>query len=114
MNIDNLSPNEILKLLETCDELDFSELIHDLQNHLIKKEKEWVQQNLIYIYDISLKYHSFSLFQNYCGGIICENPKVFLKSDDIKLIEKSMFMSILKTDDLELEEIVMWDCVIQN
>ena len=36
INIDNLDANEILKLLEACDELCFDELIDDLQNFLIK------------------------------------------------------------------------------
>jgi len=69
--------------------MDFNELINDLQNHLIKTRKEWIQQNLIYVHKISLKHQSFGLLQDYCDEIIYEHPKVFLKSDDIKLIEKS-------------------------
>jgi len=109
----NLDPSEVLELLEACDELNFIELIDDLQNHLIKKEEEWAQQNLIYVYKISSKHQSFSLLQDYCDEITYEDPKAFLKFDDIELIEKSMFMSILKRDNLELEEIDIWDCVIQ-
>ena len=41
INIDNLDKNEILELLEACDELCFDELIDDLQNFLIKEEKEY-------------------------------------------------------------------------
>src|SRR5437763_8806308 len=93
--------------------MDFNELIDDLQNHLIKTRKEWIQQNLIYVHKISLKHQSFGLLQDYCDEIIYEHPKVFLKSDDIKLIEKSMFMSILKRDDLGLKEIDVWNCIIK-
>ncbi len=86
--------------------MDFNELIDDLQNHLIQKENEWIQQNLFYLHKTSLKHQSFSLLQDYCD-------KIILKSDDIKLIEKSMFMSILKRDDLRLEEIDVWNCIIK-
>ena len=67
--------------------MDFNELIDDLQNHLIQKENEWIQQNLFYLHKTSLKHQSFSLLQDYCD-------KIILKSDDIKLIEKSMFEKI--------------------
>ena len=109
MDIEGLSPNEILKLLETCDELDFNELIGDLQNHLIKKEEKWIQQNLIYIYEISLKHHSFDLLQEYCN----ENLNLLLKSDGMSTTKKSTFISILKRDDLGLKEIDIWDYVIR-
>ena len=49
INIDNLDKNEILELLEACDELCFDELFEDLQNFLMKEEKEWIQENLIFI-----------------------------------------------------------------
>src|SRR5437773_2653 len=114
INADNLDANEILELLETCDELCFDELIEDLQNFLIKGEKEWIQQNLIEIYKISIKHQSFNLLQDYCDELIYhDNAELLLKSKDIVVIEKPMFMSILKKDDLELREINIWDCVIR-
>src|SRR2546423_15581059 len=100
INIDNLDANEILELLEACDELCFDELIDDLQNHLIKEEKEWIQQNIIHIYKISSKHQSFNSLQDYCNELICENPKVVLNSNNVATIEKSMLVSILKMDDL--------------
>src|SRR6266487_1284312 len=86
VNIDNLDANEILELLEACDELNFNELIEDLQNNLIVKKNEWVHQNLVYINKLSSKYQSFNLLQDYCG--IDENPESFLKSGDIAGMKK--------------------------
>src|SRR5437588_8087616 len=113
INIDNLDANEILELLEACDELCFDELIEDLQNFLIKEEKEWIQENLMDIYKISSQYQSFNLLQDYCETLLYDNPELTLKSCDIAIIEKPMFISILKKDDLELKEIDIWDCVIR-
>jgi len=48
------------------------------------------------------------LIQDYCN----ENPEVLLKSNDFKTIEKSMLLSILKRDDLKLDEIDIWNCII--
>src|SRR5437588_8593030 len=113
ININNLNPNETLELLEACDELNIDELIEDLQNYLIVEKKEWIKQNLIYIHKISSHHQLFNLLHNYCNKLINENPVFFKKSNDFTMIEKSMFMTILERDDLELEEIDIWDCVIK-
>jgi len=68
-----LNPNETLKLLEACDELNIDELIEDLQNYLIVEKKEWIKQNLVYTHKISSHHQSFNLLHNYCS----ENPTFF-------------------------------------
>ena len=73
INIDNLDVNEILELLEACDELNFNELIDDLQNYLINEKNEWLHQNFIYVHKVSSK-HQFSSLQDFCDKLICENP----------------------------------------
>src|SRR6185369_17195403 len=113
VNIDNLGPNEILELLKACDELNVDELIEDLQNYLVFGEKEWIKQNLIYIHKISSYHQSLNFLYGYCNELINENPTLFLKSNDLTTIEKSMFMTILERDDLELKEIDIWDCIIK-
>ena len=74
MNIDDLDSIEIFKLLEACDELDFNELIDNLQNHLLNNEKEWIQHNLVRLNQISSKHHSFGLLQGYCKKIFENDP----------------------------------------
>src|SRR5439155_18694633 len=83
-----------------------------LQNYLIK-EKKWIQQNLIHTHKISSKHQLFNLLQDYCNKMICENPEIVLNSNNIATIEKSMIVSILKRDDLKMDEIDIWNCVIQ-
>src|SRR5438874_1798746 len=113
VNVDNLDACEILELLEACDELNFIELIEDLQNHLLIEHEEWIQKNLVHIHEFSLKYQTFNLLQGYYNELIDDNPELLLKSGDMVSIEKSMLITILKKDDLELDETNIWDCVIQ-
>src|SRR6185369_1047464 len=106
ININNLDANEILELLEACDELDFNELIDDLQNYLINEKNEWLHQNLIYVYKISSNHQFFNLLQDFCNKLICEDPRSILNfNDDVATIEKSMLISILERDDIKLDEI---------
>src|SRR5437763_1041715 len=113
IDINDLNPNEIIELLEACDELNIDELIEDLQNHLIVEEKEWIKQNLVYTHKISSHHQLFNALHNYCNKLINENPLVFLKSDDFMTIEKPMLISILEKDDLKVEEIYIWECVVE-
>ena len=108
-----MKPNETLELLEACDELNIDELIEDLQNYLIVEKKEWIEQNLVYTHKISSHHQLFNLLHNYCSELFDGNPTLFLKSNDFTMIEKSMLISILERDDLELEEIDIWDCVVK-
>src|SRR5439155_1279721 len=78
IDINSLNPNEILELLEACDELNIEELIEDLQNYLIVEKKEWVEQNLVYTHKISLHHQLFNLLHNYCNKLIDEDPDLFL------------------------------------
>ena len=108
-----MNPNETLKLLEACDELNVNELIEDLQNHLIVKGKEWIKQNLVYIHKISSHHQLFNVLHNYCNELFDENPALLFKSNDFTMIEKSMLMTMLESNDLKLEEIDIWDYVIK-
>ena len=112
-DINNLDENEILDLLTASDELNFNELIDDLQNYLINEKKQWIMQNLVYVHKISSEHQFFKLLQDYCAGIIHGNPEIFLKSNCIEMIEKPIFISILEKEDLDLDEIDIWECVIQ-
>src|SRR6266511_471201 len=105
VNVNNLDASEILELLEACDELNFNELVEDLQNQLLIKHKKWIQKNLIYFYKFSSKHQTFNLLQGYCNVLIDDNSELLLNSDDIVSIEKSMLITLLKKDDLGLDEI---------
>src|SRR6266511_44355 len=113
VNVNNLDASEILELLEACDELNFNELVEDLQSHLLIDHKEWIQQNLIYFYKFSSKHQTFNLLQGYCNELIDDNSESLLNSGDMVLIEKSMLITILKKDILGLDEINIWDHVIK-
>src|SRR5436305_4688161 len=108
VNVNNLDASEILELLETCDELNFNELVEDLQDHLLIQHKEWIQQNLIYFYKISSKHQTFNLLQGYYNELIDDNQELLLISGDMISIDKSMLTSILERDILRLNEFIIW------
>src|SRR6266480_2797469 len=112
VDVDNLDSGEILYLLEACDELNFNELIEDLQKNLLENN-EWIHRNLSRFYKISSQHQSFDLLQGYCIKLIDDNPELLLNSDIILYVDKSVLTIVLKKDYLELDEIDIWNCVIQ-
>jgi hypothetical protein len=77
------------------------------------EKREWIKQNFIHLYQISLKNQSFNVLKGHTEDSLFNNPELFLKSNGSKNIEKSMLISLLKKDDVEVEEIDVWDCVIK-
>ena len=47
-----------------CDELDFDELIGDLQKRLLESGKDWIKENLNYTYETSFKCQSGLVFMS--------------------------------------------------
>ena len=72
IDIDNPDQNETIKLLEVHDELNFNQ-----------GKKEWIHQNLMNFNEIPYQF-----------------PQLFLKIDYLKLIERSMLISILENEYL--------------
>jgi len=66
---------------------------------------EWIKENFIHFYQISLKHQSFSILNNFLEKWVINNPELFLNSDDSKDIEEPLLISLLENDDLVVKEI---------
>ncbi|CAB5374960.1 unnamed protein product [Rhizophagus irregularis] len=55
----------------------------------------------------------YSELQDLCLEIICENPELVFGTTAFTAIEESVLISILKRDDLQMDEIDLWDYLIQ-
>jgi hypothetical protein len=99
-------------LIEASDYLYLNEIFNDLGDYLIKEHKNWIRENLAYVYIISQR-SSFTFTQNYCNELIRREPALIFKSVDFITLDKPMLLSFLKKDDLDLEEIEIWDYIVE-
>jgi hypothetical protein len=84
-----------------------------VQDYLIEKQTNWVQQNFVLVLHTVFKLSSCRKLQNYCIESICENPHSFITSKCFPYLDKDILYELLKRDDLRIEEIVTWDCLIK-
>src|SRR5688572_15800660 len=99
---------DIFGLLIASDELLFEKLSEHVQDHLVEEHTGWIQENLKMVTNTVFKLANCEKLQDYCLRSICVDPQSF-----IPLLDHDILFVILEKDDLPIEEIVIWDCLIK-
>ncbi|RGB21655.1 hypothetical protein C1646_777580 [Rhizophagus diaphanus] len=102
----------IFELLIATDELLLEELFYKLQDYLIKKQSNWIQDNLISVLNTVFTLPNCNVVQDYCMEIL-KDSKYFMKSEDFPLLKKNILCELIKRDDFLGDEVVVWDCLIK-
>ncbi|CAI2171154.1 9559_t:CDS:2 [Funneliformis geosporum] len=104
----------IIDLLIASDEL---LIVHDLlghiQDHLINVKTEWLKENFSTVLHVVFEREACKDLQNYCMDKICWNPKIIFDSVDFLEFEEYILVALLKHDNLQIEEIELWDYLIK-
>src|SRR5579863_6189652 len=99
----------ILDFLVTADELILEDLIDYLQTYLIENHSDDLKQNFANLYQIVFEHDSFTKLHDFCTTFAASKPEAIFKSNDFNSLKKSLLLSILKRDDLDLKEIEIFD-----
>ncbi|CAB4410355.1 unnamed protein product [Rhizophagus irregularis] len=102
-----------LELLISSDELLLEELFNNVQDYLIEKQITWIQQNFVLILKSVFKLNNCKKLLGYCLGLICVHPLPFLFSNNFVSLDTEILRELLKRDDLQVEEITVWDSLIK-
>ncbi|RHZ76565.1 hypothetical protein Glove_196g71 [Diversispora epigaea] len=89
VDLENVEPKFIFDLMMAANKFEIKELTKKLENHLIETKSSW------------LKSH-FSLY-----------PSLIFDAEDFTSLQESALVSLLKRDDLQLEEVIIWEYVIK-
>ncbi|GBB83503.1 hypothetical protein RclHR1_10200010 [Rhizophagus clarus] len=111
--LDKEQQGELLKLLVAADELELEELVEHIQEHIITNESEWLKKNIVHVQQTASKHKACGRLQAYCEKNISEDASLIFQSDDFTLIEETSLIALLKRDDLDMDEIDVWDHVIR-
>ncbi|KAG9288952.1 hypothetical protein G9A89_019574 [Geosiphon pyriformis] len=104
--------SEILKLLVAVDELELDDLSAHIQQYLIKEKREWLHQDPVQVLDIVFRHEACHSLRDYCLEAICANPKLIFESKGFRSIDRSILLMLVKRDDLDIEEIKIWEYLI--
>src|SRR3954466_9868352 len=104
---------DIIKTLNAANELSLQELITYLQSFLIKNKANWMEQNFNLIYQTSFEHDSFLELQKYCTDLISKEPNKIFKSIDFTSISEKALVSLIRHDNLRMNEIQVWEHVLR-
>ncbi|CAG8779970.1 36254_t:CDS:2 [Gigaspora margarita] len=113
LDLTNQSSSNILALLVACDELMLDKLVNHVQKHLINQESSWLQENFIFALLTVLKLPSCKEIQDYIMKTICKNPNTFFELKEFPTLNKDILLSLVKRDDMDIEEIDIWKYLLK-
>src|SRR6266542_3060807 len=114
IDLNDYEPMFILDLITASDELILTELICYIKDYLLNLHEKWMRENPIEILNHSI-FHLDSCKElvDYCLENICDNPSlIFGKRNHGKKVDEKILIEILKRDDLQLDEVSLWNYII--
>jgi hypothetical protein len=109
----NLQGPDVLKLLVAIDELSIHSLISHIQEFLIEHQTEFLHQNPTEILETVYQHETFTDLWNFCLEKICKEPKVLFSSDNFINLKAPLLELLLKSDDLNMDEIKIWENLLK-
>jgi hypothetical protein len=111
----NLQRPELLDLLIAADELNIQTLISHIQGYLIHYRYEFLQQNPAEILEAIYKVYQSDTFAGlweFFLETICDKPDLLFNSNKLSRLSAPILELLLKRDDLLLDEIKVWNNLI--
>ena len=56
---------------------------------------------------------NYKQLQDYCLESICEDPEPFFNSSNFPTLEESILLGLLKREDLQIDEIELWNYLLK-
>ena len=111
--MEKLENSTIFDLVIASNELELDELVKHLQTYLVNNRASWLRLKFAQIYRISYQVKNFKIIRDFCNNIITKYPNTIFESENFHSLQKDALISILKQDDLQLEESKIWEYVIE-
>ncbi|RHZ73586.1 hypothetical protein Glove_230g165 [Diversispora epigaea] len=113
VDTENMDTRTMYDLMVVANELEFEELSEKLENHLIESKASWLRTHFTFVYHSIFKHNKFKNLKKFCNDIIVKHPSIIFESAEFTSLHESALTSILKRDDLQMEESEIWDYLIK-
>ncbi|PKC08946.1 hypothetical protein RhiirA5_416302 [Rhizophagus irregularis] len=108
LSVENNEVN-LIDVIIAADELQLLELYQQLENQLLENKLTWKPKDII----TALEHDRFTNLYNFALGLMNRNPKIIFESEYFSKITEVQLIQLLKSDELELEEIKIWEYLIK-
>ncbi|RIB15213.1 hypothetical protein C2G38_2039560 [Gigaspora rosea] len=98
-------------MLVACEFL-LEELVKYLESYFVK-EAHWLCLHFALVYRKCFQINMLQELQNWCNDILVKYPIKVFDSEDFTSLQENALISLIKRDDLQMEEIKIWNYVIK-
>src|SRR6185312_3041338 len=102
-----------MRLLEGASKFELLDLLNAIETYLIDQQNEWIQQNIVTVHKYAASMTSLNKLLAYCDRILVSHPEIVFKSKDLATLPKETLITLLKNDELNIDEDDIWMAVIQ-
>ncbi|RHZ46860.1 hypothetical protein Glove_606g48 [Diversispora epigaea] len=113
VDIEKTDTKTLYKLMINASELELKELSGKLEKYFIEYKASWLRTHFSLIYHSIFDSNDFESLKIFYNDIISKHPILIFESEDFTSLQETALVSILKRDDLNVEEIKIWDYVIK-
>ncbi|RHZ89918.1 hypothetical protein Glove_9g178 [Diversispora epigaea] len=113
VNVENVDTKVIYELMIATKEFEFEELSKKLESHLIESKASWLRTHFSFVYHSIFKINKFKDLENFYNNIIAKYPKLIFESENFASLQELALVSILKNNDLRMEESKIWEHTIK-
>ncbi|RHZ89895.1 hypothetical protein Glove_9g181 [Diversispora epigaea] len=113
INLENVESRIIFDLMLTANEFKFEELSKKLETILIEDKASWLKSHFSFVYHSIFLNNNFKDLENFCNDIVAKYPNLIFDSDDFTSLQESALVSLLKRDDIQMEEGKIWEYTIK-
>src|SRR5206468_3982250 len=65
---------------------------------------EWIQENILTVHKYAASTASFNKLLAYCNRVMASHPDIIFKSNDLATLPKETLITLLKIDELNMDE----------
>ena len=100
-------------LLEGANRLGLNTFCTAIGDYLTKHHDQWIKQNILTVYDFASSTDSLHRLGDYCNQLMLSSPDIILKSGNMADLPKTVFINLLKSDELNMDEGDVWVSAIK-
>ncbi|RHZ51141.1 hypothetical protein Glove_482g57 [Diversispora epigaea] len=112
VNIEDTDTKTIYELMINANELELKKLSGKLERYLIESKASWLRTYFYHVYHSIFNSNGFKCLKKFYNDIIVKYPNLIFESEDFTSLQETALISVLKRDDLNVEEIKIWDTYI--
>ncbi|RHZ72451.1 hypothetical protein Glove_242g115 [Diversispora epigaea] len=113
VNLENIETRIIFDLMLTANKFELEELSKKLETILIEDKASWLKSHFSLVYHTIFINNNFKDLENFCNDIVAKYPNLIFDAEDFTSLHESALVSLLKRDDLQMEEIKIWEYIIK-